>query len=92
MPKTGTHSSFGAYPFILSGKGAFYLQESKRTSEICRSIFKGGSTETTKRDYTEAWIHLINQLERSQTGVNIQKSDKIGEICYTISGNGLSHL
>ena len=68
------------------------MKESKRTSADCRSIFKNGGIQTTKRDYTKAWISLINQLERSKNTAKLQKNDKTDEICYNIDGNGLSRL
>ena len=40
------------------------MKEHASTTEICRSIFKNGDIQTTKRDYTKAWISLINELER----------------------------
>ena len=36
--------------------------------DICRSIFKDGETHTTVKAYTDIWIRLINQLERSGGG------------------------
>lgn len=44
------------------------MKEHANTSEICRSVFKNGGIQTTKRDYTKAWISLINQLERRKGG------------------------
>ena len=32
----------------------------------CKSIFKGGKITTTKEEYTQKWIALINQLEKSK--------------------------
>lgn len=33
---------------------------------ICKSFFKSGENCTTVQAYTDAWIRLINQLERSK--------------------------
>lgn len=33
---------------------------------LCKSYFKNGDTHTTVQAYTEAWIGLINRLERSK--------------------------
>ena len=32
----------------------------------CKSYFKGGEDCTTVQNYTNIWIQLINQLERSK--------------------------
>lgn len=68
------------------------MKESKRAAADCRSVFKNGGIQTTKKDVTQAWISLINQLERSKKAAKLQKNDKTDEICYHIDGNGLSHL
>ena len=44
------------------------MKEHANTSVNCRSIFKTGGIQTTKRDYTKAWISLINLLERRKGG------------------------
>ena len=44
------------------------MKDSASTAEICRSVFKNGDIQTTKRDYTQAWISLINELERRKGG------------------------
>ncbi len=44
------------------------MTERKNTSASCRSVFKNGGIQTTKRDYTRIWIELINQLERRKGG------------------------
>lgn len=68
------------------------MKEAKHTSADCRSVFKNGSMQTTKRDYTTAWISLINQLERSKNCSESVRNDKTDEICYNIEENGLSCL
>ena len=32
----------------------------------CKSVFKGGKSATTKEEYTQKWISLINQLEKNK--------------------------
>ncbi|MCI8614398.1 MAG: hypothetical protein HFJ01_04730 [Lachnospiraceae bacterium] len=32
---------------------------------ICKNIFKNGESTTSKDNFTKAWIHLINQLEKN---------------------------
>lgn len=34
---------------------------------LCRSIFKDGSTETTAKAVTDAWVNMINQIENNKT-------------------------
>lgn len=31
----------------------------------CKNIFKNGESTTSKDNFTKAWIHLINQLEKT---------------------------
>ena len=33
---------------------------------VCKNYFKNGKDSTTVQDYTNVWIQLINQLERSK--------------------------
>lgn len=33
---------------------------------ICKSYFKSGKNSTTVQTYTNVWIQLINQMERSK--------------------------
>ena len=44
------------------------MDKCRNTYENCRSFFKDGGIQTTSRDYTNAWISLINQLERRKGG------------------------
>ncbi len=37
-----------------------------RTQELCKSVFKDGSTETTKEKFTHKLTELINQLEKGK--------------------------
>lgn len=46
------------------------MKKHASTSADCRSIFKNG-IQTTKKDYTKAWIDLINQLERRKNSASV---------------------
>ena len=37
-----------------------------QTQELCKSIFKDGSTETTKENFTRKLTELINHLEKEK--------------------------
>ena len=40
-----------------------------QTQELCKSIFKDGSTETTKEKFTHKLTELINQLEKEKQAI-----------------------
>ncbi|USF25438.1 hypothetical protein N510_000350 [Firmicutes bacterium ASF500] len=42
-----------------------YLQ----TQELCKSIFKDGTTETTRENFTHKLTELINQLEKGKQAI-----------------------
>ena len=33
---------------------------------ICKSVFKSGENTTTKSQFTQKWIELINKLEKNK--------------------------
>lgn len=35
-------------------------------ASVCKSVFKGGENQPTPEKYTNIWITLINQIERSK--------------------------
>lgn len=37
---------------------------------ICKSIFKNGAVITSKKEFTQKWIELINMLEKNKS-VNV---------------------
>lgn len=37
------------------------------SSTSCRSVFRDSDTPLTAEQYTQLWIRLINQIERSNT-------------------------
>lgn len=41
------------------------------TEPICKSVFRDGRSEPTRECFTQAWIHLINELERNKETANI---------------------
>jgi hypothetical protein len=40
-----------------------------QTQELCKSVFKSGSTETTKENFTRKLTELINQLEKEKQAI-----------------------
>ena len=42
-----------------------YLQ----TQELCKSIFKDGTTETTRENFTHKLTELIKQLEKGKQAI-----------------------
>lgn len=34
--------------------------------QVCRSVFREGAPTTTTEKYTQIWISLINQIEKSK--------------------------
>lgn len=64
-------------------RGLSILKEGKRSAD-CHSVFKNGGVQTTKKIYTDAWIRLINQLERSNNSTLDVKNEKIEKSCHSI--------
>lgn len=46
------------------------MKHTADTSSSCRSVFHSGET-TTKEHYTQAWIRLINQLEKIRVPLRV---------------------
>ena len=42
------------------------MKHTMGTSSVCRSVFHSGEV-TTKEHYTQAWIRLINQIEKNKS-------------------------
>jgi len=40
-----------------------------QTQELCKSVFKDGSAETTKENFTHKLTELINQLEKEKQAI-----------------------
>ena len=43
------------------------MEKNDIPKEICRSIFKGGESTTTKSRFTKKWIELINIIEKGKS-------------------------
>ena len=41
--------------------------ESKNENTICKSVFKNGEKTTSKSQFTQKWIELINRSEKNRT-------------------------
>ena len=42
------------------------MSQAVNTIPICRSVFQKGAPSTTTEKYTQIWITLINQIEKSK--------------------------
>lgn len=42
------------------------MEARERRNAICRSVFKGGGSTTSTKQFTQKWIELINQIERGK--------------------------
>ena len=42
------------------------MKETKTDKTICKSVFKSGENTTSKNQFTQKWIELINRLEKSK--------------------------
>lgn len=43
------------------------MKEYKTDKTICKSIFKNGKNTTSKNQFTQKWIELINKLEKNKS-------------------------
>ena len=41
------------------------MNRTTNAASVCRSVFHSGEA-TTKEDYTQVWVRLINQLEKNK--------------------------
>ena len=44
----------------------FFMDKSTTVIPICRSVFQKDAPTTTTEKYTQIWITLINQIEKSK--------------------------
>lgn len=51
------------------------MEQKQEPKAPCRSIFKNGQSATSTEAYTNAWITLISQAERSKNGCAGEKHD-----------------
>lgn len=42
------------------------MEKSDDAGTLCKNIFKNGEGTITKEKYTQAWVNLINRLERDK--------------------------
>lgn len=45
------------------------MEKSNKVKEpqLCSNVFKSGANTTTKKEYTNKWIELINKIERGKS-------------------------
>ena len=42
------------------------MANNEKSKNICSSVFKSGKNTTTKSQFTQKWIELINKLEKNK--------------------------
>lgn len=42
------------------------MNEKQIPETICRSVFKSGENTTSKSQFTQKWIELVNKIEKSK--------------------------
>ena len=42
------------------------MANNEKSKNICNSVFKSGENTTTKIQFTQKWIELINKLEKNK--------------------------
>ena len=42
------------------------MTNNEKSKNICSSVFKSGENTTTKIQFTQKWIELINKLEKNK--------------------------
>lgn len=48
------------------------MEQKEQPKTICKSVFKSGENTTSKKQFTWAWIDLINKIEKGKS-VNFAK-------------------
>ena len=43
------------------------MAENNEPKTVCKIVFKSGESTTTKREFTDKWIELINTLEKGKS-------------------------
>ncbi len=41
--------------------------DKSKEAQLCSNVFKSGANTTTKKEYTNKWIELINKIERDKS-------------------------
>lgn len=42
------------------------MPQNEKPKVICSSVFKSGENTTTKNQFTQKWIELVNRLEKNK--------------------------
>jgi hypothetical protein len=42
------------------------LEQKEQPNTICKSVFKSGENITSKKQFTQIWIELINRMEKDK--------------------------
>jgi hypothetical protein len=49
------------------------MANNQKPKTICRSVFKSGESTTSKSQFTQKWIELINKIEKNKGTVAVQR-------------------
>ena len=50
------------------------MAKNEESTTVCKSVFKSGESTTTKREFTDKWIELINTLEKGKSANFCEKA------------------
>lgn len=42
------------------------MANNEQSKTVCRSVFKSGENTTSKSQFTQKWVELINRLEKNK--------------------------
>ena len=59
------------------------MNEKQIPETICRSVFKSGENTTSKSQFTQKWIELVNKIEKKQRA-NSQRAIMTSRFLYGI--------
>ncbi len=45
----------------------------KNQNTVCRSVFKSGESTTSKNQFTQKWIELINKIEKNKGAAVVRR-------------------
>lgn len=68
------------------------MANNEKSKNICSSVFKSGENTTTKSQFTQKWIELINKLEKNKGITAAQHNDKLPLLWYNSIRGSLFYL
>lgn len=49
------------------------MANTEKPKTICKSVFKSGENTTSKNQFTQKWIELINKIEKNKGITAVQR-------------------